>query len=291
MMAYRSIFNKRVLVTGGGGSIGSELCRQIIDFTPRQLLILDIYEYGVYDLYNEIADKNPEVQIKILIASVVYRKIMENIFARYRPEVIFHAAAHKHVPIMEENPIEAVKNNVFGTLNTAGLASRFGAEKFVMISSDKAVNPTNIMGASKRICEMIIQGFNEYAHTEFAAVRFGNVLGSSGSVIPLFKKQIAAGGPVTVTDKEVTRYFMTIKEAVQLVLQAGAFAGGGEIFVLDNSFMAGLYQLKKIIDKNDEEKLFAKVAELVPTYQRQIRHIERIIPLQHLSVVRHKAKR
>ncbi len=222
-----------VLVTGGGGSIGSELCRQIAQQEPKMLLILDIYENNAYDLQQELKRKYPELNQEVIIASVRERARMESIFEKYRPGVVFHAAAHKHVPLMEKNPSEAVKNNVFGTLNTAECADKFGAKRFVLISTDKAVNPTNIMGATKRIAEMIIQAMDKHSKTEFVAVRFGNVLGSNGSVIPLFKKQIESGGPVTVTHPEINRYFMTIPEAVQLVIQAGAMAKGGEIFILD----------------------------------------------------------
>ncbi len=225
--------DKVVLVTGGGGSIGSELCRQIAGFAPGKLLVLDIYENNAYDLQQELNRAYPNLEHETLIASVRDRQRLESIFSTYRPDVVFHAAAHKHVPLMEHNPSEAIKNNVFGTLNVAEYADKFGADKFVMISTDKAVNPTNIMGATKRIAEMIIQGLNRHSETEYVAVRFGNVLGSNGSVIPLFKKQIAAGGPVTVTHPEITRFFMTIPEAVELVLQAGSMAKGGEIFVLD----------------------------------------------------------
>ena len=222
-----------VLVTGGGGSIGSELCRQIAQQQPKKLLILDIYENGAYDLQQELKRKHPNVDQEVLIASVRDRARMESIFEKYRPGVVFHAAAHKHVPLMEKNPAEAVKNNVFGTLNTAECADKFGSRRFVLISTDKAVNPTNIMGATKRIAEMIIQAMDKHSKTEFVAVRFGNVLGSNGSVIPLFKRQIENGGPVTVTHPEINRFFMTIPEAVQLVIQAGAMAKGGEIFILD----------------------------------------------------------
>jgi FlaA1/EpsC-like NDP-sugar epimerase len=227
------ITDQIVLVTGGGGSIGSELCRQIARFNPKQLLILDIYENNVYDLQQELKKHFPLLNQKILIASVRDVTRLESIFSTYRPSVVFHAAAHKHVPLMEDNPQEAIKNNVFGTLNVAECADKYGARRFVMISSDKAVNPTNVMGATKRICEMIIQGMDKKSKTEYVAVRFGNVLGSNGSVIPLFKKQIAEGGPVTVTHPDINRFFMTIPEAVQLVLQAGSMARGGEIFVLD----------------------------------------------------------
>ncbi len=224
---------KVVCVTGGGGSIGSELCRQIAGHDPKQLIIVDIYENNAYDIQQELKNKYPELDLQVLIASVRNTNRVNWIFEHYRPQIVYHAAAHKHVPLMEDSPNEAIKNNVFGTFKTAMAAAQNGAEKFVMISTDKAVNPTNIMGASKRICEMIIQTFNRHYDTEFVAVRFGNVLGSNGSVIPLFKKQIAAGGPVTVTDPNIIRYFMTIPEAVSLVLQAGAYAKGGEIFVLD----------------------------------------------------------
>lgn len=224
---------KKVLVTGGGGSIGSELCRQIASHRPAQLIILDIYENSVYDVQQELITKYPELSLVVLIASVRNTNRMNWIFENYKPDIVYHAAAHKHVPLMEASPNEAIKNNVFGTWKTAYAAAMNDVQRFVMISTDKAVNPTNIMGASKRICEMIIQTFNKHYDTEFVAVRFGNVLGSNGSVIPLFKKQIMAGGPVTVTHPDIIRYFMTIPEAVSLVLQAGAYAKGGEIFVLD----------------------------------------------------------
>ena len=241
--------NKVVLVTGGGGSIGSELCRQISRFNPKKLLILDIYENSVYDLQNELSRTVPNIEKIVIIASVRDRKRMSKIFKKYKPQVVFHAAAHKHVPLMENNPGEAIKNNVVGTLNTAELASNYGAERFVLISTDKAVNPTNIMGASKRLCEMIIQGLNKKSSTEFVAVRFGNVLGSNGSVIPLFKKQIKEGGPITLTHKDITRYFMLIPEAVQLVLQASAYANGGEIFVLDMGSPVKIYDLAENLIK------------------------------------------
>lgn len=227
------VAGKTVLVTGGGGTIGSELCRQIADHSPKKLVIFDIYENNAYDIQNELKRTHPELDFIALIGSVRDSKRMESVFKEYRPDIIYHAAAHKHVPLMEDSPNESIKNNVFGTLKTAQCADKYGAEKFVLISTDKAVNPTNIMGASKRICEMIIQSYNNRSKTDFVAVRFGNVLGSNGSVIPLFKKQIASGGPVTVTDPNIIRYFMTIPEAVTLVLQAGASAKGGEIFVLD----------------------------------------------------------
>ena len=225
--------NKTVLVTGGGGSIGSELCRQIAGHNPRRLIILDIYENNAYEIQQELKQNYPELDLLVLIGSVRNTMRVDEIFREYRPDIVYHAAAHKHVPLMEDSPNEAIKNNVFGTLKVAAAADRYGTEKFVMISTDKAVNPTNIMGASKRICEMVIQNMNRKSRTEYVAVRFGNVLGSNGSVVPLFKKQIEKGGPVTVTHPDIIRYFMTIPEAVSLVLQAGAYARGGEIFVLD----------------------------------------------------------
>ena len=225
--------NKIVLVTGGGGSIGSELCRQIASHNPKQLIIFDIYENNAYDIQNELIRNYPDLNLQVRIGSVRDLKRLESIYEQFKPDIVYHAAAHKHVPLMEDSPNESIKNNVFGTLNTVRCADKFGVKKFVLISTDKAVNPTNIMGASKRICEMIVQTYNNHSDTEFVAVRFGNVLGSNGSVIPLFKKQIEAGGPVTVTDPNIIRYFMTIPEAVSLVLQAGASAKGGEIFVLD----------------------------------------------------------
>lgn len=228
-----SVRNKVILVTGGGGSIGSELCRQIAAHHPKQLIILDIYENSVYEIQQELLRKYPDLNQIVLIASVRNTARIEKIFETYHPDIVYHAAAHKHVPLMETSPNEAIKNNVFGTYKTAQAAARCGVKKFVLISTDKAVNPTNIMGASKRICEMVIQMMNHTTETNFVAVRFGNVLGSNGSVIPLFKRQIAAGGPVTVTDPNIIRYFMTIPEAVSLVLQAGAYARGGEIFVLN----------------------------------------------------------
>jgi len=237
------ITNKTILVTGGGGSIGSELCRQISKFDPKQLIILDIYENNAYDLQIELKYKYPKLDLKVLIGSVKDVQRLEGIFEKYLPNIIFHAAAHKHVPLMEESPMEAIKNNVFGTFNVASCAHKYNAERFVMISTDKAVNPTNVMGATKRMCEMIIQSINSISKTQFVAVRFGNVLGSNGSVIPLFNKQIAHGGPVTLTNKYITRFFMTIPEAAQLVLQAGAYAKGGEIFVLDMGKPVKIYDL------------------------------------------------
>ena len=231
IMGY--VKDKVVLVTGGGGSIGSELCRQIAAHSPRQLIIVDIYENNAYDIQQELVSKYPELNLVVLIASVRNSARMNAIFEMYHPNLVYHAAAHKHVPLMEGSPNEAIKNNVFGTWKTVVAADRYKVEKFVLISTDKAVNPTNIMGASKRMCEMIVQTYNRHSDTEFVAVRFGNVLGSNGSVIPLFKKQIEMGGPVKVTHPDIIRYFMTIPEAVSLVLEAGARAHGGEIFVLD----------------------------------------------------------
>jgi len=231
IMGYVS--DKVVLVTGGGGSIGSELCRQIAGHNPKQLIIIDIYENTTYDVQNELRKNFPDLDLVVLIASVRNTKRVDQIFQKYHPDIVYHAAAHKHVPLMEDSPNEAIKNNVLGTWKIVQAADRWKVKRFVMISTDKAVNPTNIMGASKRLCEMIIQTYDKISDTSFVAVRFGNVLGSNGSVIPLFKKQIAAGGPVTVTHPDIIRYFMTIPEAVSLVLQAGAYAKGGEIFVLD----------------------------------------------------------
>lgn len=227
------VHNKVILVTGAGGSIGSELCRQIAEKKPKQLILIDIYENTTYDIQNELKDRFPDLNMVTLIASVRNTKRIDQIFEQYRPEIVYHAAAHKHVPLMEESPNEAVKNNVLGTWKVVLACSKWNVKRFVLISTDKAVNPTSIMGASKRICEMIIQTYNNHSKTEFVAVRFGNVLGSNGSVIPLFKKQIASGGPVTVTHPDIVRFFMTIQEAVSLVLQAGSYAKGGEIFVLD----------------------------------------------------------
>lgn len=227
------VSGKTILVTGGGGSIGSELCRQIASHNPKQLIIVDIYENNAYQIQQELIRKYPDLNLLVLIASVRNTNRINSIFEQYRPNIVYHAAAHKHVPLMETSPNEAIKNNVMGTYKTAMAADKYGAEKFVLISTDKAVNPTNVMGASKRICEMVVQMMNQKSKTNFVAVRFGNVLGSNGSVIPLFKQQIAEGGPVTVTHPDIIRYFMTIPEAVSLVLQAGAYAKGGEIFVLD----------------------------------------------------------
>ncbi len=225
--------NRIVMVTGGGGSIGSELCRQIAKFNPKELIILDNYENNAYELQMELNNKFPNLKKQVIIASIREIERLRDVFGELKPEVVFHAAAHKHVPLMEDNPAEAIKNNIIGTYNLVRCSDEFGVIKFVQISTDKAVNPTNIMGASKRFCELIIQAYDKKSDTEYVAVRFGNVLGSNGSVIPLFKKQIALGGPITVTHPEINRFFMTIPEAAQLVIQAGAIAKGGEIFVLD----------------------------------------------------------
>ena len=237
------IANKTVMVTGGGGSIGSELCRQIALHNPSLLIIFDIYENNAYDLQNELSVTFPDIPLKVLIGSVRDRERLDAVFCEFRPDIIFHAAAHKHVPLMETSPGETIKNNICGTLNVCEAARKYNANRFVLISTDKAVNPTNIMGASKRICEMIVQAIDKTTETDFVAVRFGNVLGSNGSVIPLFKKQIERGGPVTLTHKDITRYFMTIPEAAQLVLEAGAYAQGGEIFVLDMGEPVRIYDL------------------------------------------------
>ena len=237
------IKNKTVLVTGGGGSIGSELCRQIVKYDPKRLVILDIYENNLYDIEMELRAEYPKLNLEAIVASVRDKARLNNVFETYKPEMVFHAAAHKHVPLMEKSPLEAIHNNVFGTYNVVNCADEYGVEKFVLISTDKAVNPTNIMGASKRVCEMIVQAKNKVSKTEYVAVRFGNVLGSNGSVIPLFKKQIERGGPVTVTHKDITRFFMTIPEAVQLILQAVTYAKGGEIFVLDMGEPVKIYDL------------------------------------------------
>ena len=237
------IKGKTVLVTGGGGSIGSELCRQIMKYNPEKLVILDIYENNLYDIEIELKAEHPKGKIEAVIASVRDKARLKEVFEEFKPTLVFHAAAHKHVPLMENNPLEAIKNNVFGTYNVVNCAEEYHVEKFVLISTDKAVNPTNIMGASKRLCEMIVQAKNKVSKTDYVAVRFGNVLGSNGSVIPLFKKQIEKGGPVTVTHKDITRFFMTIPEAVQLILQAVTYAEGGEIFVLDMGEPVKIYDL------------------------------------------------
>lgn len=258
VMGY--VAGKVILVTGGGGSIGSELCRQIAAHHPKRLIIVDIYENNAYDIQQELKRTSPELDLVVLIASVRNTHRMNSIFETYRPDIVYHAAAHKHVPLMEDSPNEAIKNNVFGTYKTAKAADKFGVQRFVLISTDKAVNPTNIMGASKRICEMIIQMMNHHSKTDFVAVRFGNVLGSNGSVIPLFKKQIEQGGPVTVTHPEIIRYFMTIPEAVSLVLQAGALAKGGEIFVLDMGEPVKILDLAKNLIRLSGYKPFEDIA-------------------------------
>lgn len=255
---------KSVLVTGGGGSIGSELCRQIAAHNPRMLIIFDIYENNAYDIQQELKKKYPKLRLEVLIGSVRNTKRIESVMDLYRPDVVYHAAAHKHVPLMEDSPNEAIKNNVFGTLNVAKAADQYGVKKFILISTDKAVNPTNIMGASKRLCEMIVQSFDKKSKTEFVAVRFGNVLGSNGSVIPLFKKQIQNGEPITITHPDIIRYFMTIPEAVSLVLQAGAYAHGGEIFVLD---------MGKPVKILDMAKNLIKLSGLEPNVDIEIKFI------------------
>lgn len=243
------IKEKVILVTGAGGSIGSELCRQIIKYKPQKLVMLDIYENNLYDIEQELKFKFPKMNIDAVIASVRDKKRLNQVFEKYKPYLVFHAAAHKHVPLMENSPLEAIKNNIFGTYNVVCACDKFEVKRFILISTDKAVNPTNIMGATKRMCEMIVQAKNKVSKTEFAAVRFGNVLGSNGSVVPLFKKQIAEGGPVTVTHKEITRFFMTIPEAVELVLQAMTYADGGEIFVLDMGEPVKIYDLAESLIK------------------------------------------
>ena len=242
-MISSDVKDKVIVVTGGGGSIGSELCRQLAKLSPKKLIIIDIYENNAYDIQMELKYDFPELDVEVLIASVRDEQRMDNLFAMYRPYAVFHAAAHKHVPLMEDSPGEAIKNNVLGTYNVAKCADKYGADRFVLISTDKAVNPTNVMGASKRMCEMVIQSMQTISKTKFVAVRFGNVLGSNGSVIPLFKKQIENGGPVTLTHKDITRFFMTIPEAVRLVLQSYSYANGGEIFILDMGEPVKIYDL------------------------------------------------
>ena len=247
IMGY--VTDKVVMVTGGGGSIGSELCRQIAANKPKQLIIVDIYENNAYDIQLELKHNYPELNLETLIASVRNEVKVNKLFEIYHPDIVYHAAAHKHVPLMEDSPNEAIKNNVFGTLNVARAADKYNAQKFILISTDKAVNPTNVMGATKRLCEMIVQTYNKRSQTEYVAVRFGNVLGSNGSVIPIFKRQIKEGGPVTVTHPDIIRYFMTIPEAVSLVLQAGAYAKGGEIFILDMGELVRIADMAKKLIK------------------------------------------
>ncbi|MFA7636164.1 MAG: nucleoside-diphosphate sugar epimerase/dehydratase [Monoglobales bacterium] len=237
------IQNRVVIVTGGGGSIGSEICRQVIKYKPKKLIILDNYENNAYELMLELREQDSEADVSVVIATVRDMAAIDEIFGKIRPDIVFHAAAHKHVPLMEEVPKEAIKNNIFGTFNVAKASIKYGVKRFIMISTDKAVNPTNIMGATKRVCEMMVQAFNDKERTEFVAVRFGNVLGSNGSVIPIFKQQINSGGPVKVTHKDITRYFMTIPEAASLVLQAGVYAQNGEVFVLDMGKPIKIYDL------------------------------------------------
>lgn len=261
---FEFLTDKTILVTGGGGSIGSELCRQISSHSPKKLIILDIYENNAYAIEQELKYIHPELELHTIIASVRDLPRMEAVFAKFKPDVVFHAAAHKHVPLMETSPNEAIKNNVFGTYNTALCADKYGAGKFVLISTDKAVNPTNIMGASKRLCEMVVQSFAKQSETDFALVRFGNVLGSNGSVIPLFREQIKHGGPVLVTHPDIIRYFMTIPEAVSLVIQAGATAEGGEIFVLD---------MGKPVKIDDLARNLIKLSGFVPDVDIKVEYI------------------
>ncbi len=241
----QEIAGRVILVTGGGGSIGSEICRQILPYRPKRLLIFDIYENDAYLLDQELRGQYPETEIRVLIGSVRDEARLASVFSTYRPDVVFHAAAHKHVPLMEESPGEAIKNNVFGTYYTALCAEKYQVKKFVLISTDKAVHPVNVMGATKRICEMIVQLLSQRSQTEFSIVRFGNVFGSNGSVVPVLQKQIEAGGPVTVVHPDATRFFMTVQEAAQLVLQAMSFARGGEIFVLDMGEPVNIYEMAK----------------------------------------------
>ncbi len=266
VMSY--VKNKRILITGASGSIGTELCRQVAKHKPNCLLLLDINENDMYEMQLEIEKRHPEILVKTMVTDIREKKRLDFLFKTYSPDYVFHAAAHKHVPLMELSPFEAIKNNVFGTLNLVEVADKYNTKKFIMISTDKAVKPTSVMGASKRICEMIIQSFDKKSSTEFVAVRFGNVLDSNGSVIPIFRKQIKEGGPVTVTDKEITRYFMTIPEAVSLVLQAGFYATGGEIFVLDMGEPVKIYDMAinmiKLSGKVPHEEIKIEITGLRP---------------------------
>jgi len=285
------ICNKVVLVTGGGGSIGSELCKKIMDYNPKQLVILDIYENNLYDIDLELRTMYPDRNIAPVVASIRDEERLNEVFSTYRPNIVFHAAAHKHVPLMEHNPQEAIKNNVFGSYSLMKLSDKYNVEKFVMISTDKAVNPTSIMGATKRICEMMISAFNSASKTDYVAVRFGNVLGSNGSVVPLFKKQIAMGGPVTVTHKDITRFFMTIPEAAQLVLQAVTYAKGGEIFVLDMGKPVKIYDLAvkmiKLSGLEPNVDIMIKITGLRPgekLYEELLMAEEGLIATLHESI-------
>ena len=285
------IKNQIVLVTGGGGSIGSELCRQIIQYDPKKLIILDIYENNLYDIEQELRAKYPKEEIETVVASVRDKARIEDVFKTYHPSIVLHAAAHKHVPLMEGSPLEAIHNNIFGTYNVVEMADKYHVKKFVLISTDKAVNPTNIMGATKRFCELIIRSKDKRSKTDFCAVRFGNVLGSNGSVIPLFKKQIANGGPVTVTDKNITRFFMTIPEAVQLILQAVTYAEGGEIFVLDMGEPVKIYDLAesliKLMGYVPNEDIDIKITGLRPgekLYEELLMAVEGLTSTRHEKI-------
>lgn len=282
-----------MLVTGAGGSIGSELCRQILKFKPQKLVMIDIYENTLYEVEMELRQKNKNAPIETIIASVRDMKRIDEIFSKYKPQIVFHAAAHKHVPLMENSAEEAIKNNVFGTYNVAMCSDKYNVEKFTFISTDKAVNPTSIMGASKRICEMIIQSMNEKSNTIFTAVRFGNVLGSHGSVIPLFKKQIEEGGPVTVTHKEITRFFMLIPEAVGLILQSVTFANNGEIFVLDMGEPVKIYELAKTLIKLSGKNVPIEVVGLrkgEKLYEELLMSEEGLIKTLHEKIMISKIK-
>ena len=289
----RYISGKVVMVTGGGGSIGSELCRQIAKSNPEQLIIFDIYENNAYDIQMELCRTHPELNLEVLIGSVRDMGRLDDVMAKYRPELVFHAAAHKHVPLMEDSPNEAIKNNVFGTYKMAMASVKYGVKKFVLISTDKAVNPTNIMGASKRLCEMVVQMMNRRSpNTDFVAVRFGNVLGSNGSVIPVFQRQIAAGGPLTVTHPDIERFFMTIPEASRLVIQAGGMAKGGEIFILDMGepvkivdLAKGLIQLQGLTPDVDVKIVFTGLREGEKMYEELLMDEESTLPTDNHSIL------